>query len=437
MMSVFAYVLVDLIHFAKIIFLCDMYLKFDTRNEKYKKFVIGIEVICMSVISIFTYYCKNEGLVLFISILAVSGLVFTLYKEKFINVIVAVTWITFTVSMIDTMSTVMSDLIANLIGLVNDSVIRLGASVVSLVFIFIVGKMYCKKYDNGIKTIGIKNLFLFTLLALVDAVIITVSAYITINESPGEHRILYSVSFILVIIGMYIQLGAVILLFMQRNVLQEKKQITEKYLNEQISHYEYLEKRETETKKFRHDLRNHMQVISDLAHNGEYEKIEHYLDVMNMKIENFGNLVTVQHGIVDSIINKYYSLALQSGISMNIKGIFPKECSIEPYDLCTIFSNVLSNALEATIEADEKVINLECRYNDKNIIIVVSNTYKDVGQFDGEKIKTRKDDIDYHGYGLTNIRESIQKHSGVLDIETKNGVFTISLMLNYVGNEVV
>ena len=67
----------------------------------------------------------------------------------------------------------------------------------------------------------------------------------------------------------------------------------------------------------------------------------------------------------------------------------------------------------------------------------MSNTYKDVGQFDGEKIKTRKDDIDYHGYGLTNIRESIQKHSGVLDIETKNGVFTISLMLNYVGNEVV
>lgn len=436
-MSISCYIIADIIHYIKILILCNMLLKFEPRKRGCREIVVLIGAVLMVLSSVATYVCSNALIVLLISVLSLSIILCAIYKETESTMIISAVWITFSMSLIDTMSSILMDVIVDLLKIDNQNVSRIGFAIISLVFIYFIGVIYHKKYGEGIKGLGIKNLLLFTLLVIVDAFVVMAMAGVTLKENLVNYKILYSVAFILVIIGIFIQLGAVILLFMQRNVFKEKKQITEKYLDEQISHYEYLERRETETKKFRHDLRNHMQVISDLAHNGEYEKIEHYLDVMNMKIENFGNLVTVQHGIVDSIINKYYSLALQSGISMNIKGIFPKECYIEPYDLCTIFSNVLSNALEATIEADEKVINLECRYNDKNIIIVVSNTYKDVGQFDGEKIKTRKDDIDYHGYGLTNIRESIQKHSGVLDIETKNGVFTISLMLNYVGNEVV
>jgi sensor histidine kinase regulating citrate/malate metabolism len=216
---------------------------------------------------------------------------------------------------------------------------------------------------------------------------------------------------------------------MQRNVYKEKKQITEKYLNEQKNHYEYLDNREKETKKFRHDLRNHMQMLSNFARNHQYDDFEKYLETIEMKIESFGNIITVHNGIVDAVINQFYSKAIQDNIKMEVSGRFPEDCAIDAYDLCTIFSNVLSNALEAAIKTDEKLVTVECRYTDKNIIVVVTNSFINDGN---ETIKTRKDDLDYHGYGLENTKDSIEKYHGVFDIETKDNLFILKILFNYI-----
>ena len=177
---------------------------------------------------------------------------------------------------------------------------------------------------------------------------------------------------------------------MQRNVYKEKKQLTEKYLNEQKNYYEYLENREKETKKFRHDLRNHMELISSMVHNHEYEKIDTYLEQMQIKVEELGNIVTVQNGTVDAIINQYYAKAKQQGITMDVAGRFPEECRIDTYDICTIFSNVLSNALEAAAQTEEKYISVECRYTDRNIIIVAKNSYNSDQPGGSVQLKTRQ-----------------------------------------------
>ena len=95
-----------------------------------------------------------------------------------------------------------------------------------------------------------------------------------------------------------------------------------------------------------------------------------------------------------------------------------------------IFSNVLSNAFEAAEETEEKIISVECRYNDKNIIIVVKNSFNYEGNNANVLLKTRKGDVDYHGYGLENVKESIAKYNGILDIDTKDGVFILTIVFN-------
>ena len=102
-----------------------------------------------------------------------------------------------------------------------------------------------------------------------------------------------------------------------------------------------------------------MELISNLAKNHEYDKIDEYIEQMHERIDTFGNLITVQNSIVDAIINQYYARAEQSGVTMEVKGRFPMDCNIDTYDLCTIFSNVLSNALEAALETDEKYVSME------------------------------------------------------------------------------
>ena len=119
-------------------------------------------------------------------------------------------------------------------------------------------------------------------------------------------------------------------------------------------------------------------------------------------------------------MNRYYMDAKNYGITITVNGSFPRECKIDAYDLCTIFSNILSNALEAARQAPEKRIALSCRYTSSNIIIIIKNTFMNVGQFDRKQIQTSKQDLDYHGFGLENIRECVEQHNGLMDIEIKN-----------------
>ena len=266
-------------------------------------------------------------------------------------------------------------------------------------------------------------------------VIVLFLAAIARKEEQITNMLMFIVSLILVILGLFLQLGAVILIMVQRNIYKESQQLTEKYLEEQKNHYEYLEKRETETKKFRHDLRSHMELLSALAKEHRYDEFDKYVEEINVNIDSFGNNVSVQNGIVDAIINKYYSEAVANEVNMEVKGRFPSDCKIDAYHLCTIFSNILSNALEATIEAKKKWISVECRYTDNNILVEVKNTFDNKNTARNSKAKTHKKDANNHGFGLENVKDSISKYKGLWEIDIDEDIYTITISFNYVRQE--
>lgn len=432
-MSLFLYTIMDVVHMIGIVLLCEMFFRFEKREIIYNKFVQLVLMIFIVAASIGLYIGNNEivEFVAYISVVCITLCI--VYKEKiYVNVICSL-WIMVIMALFDNMSIVLFELVGNIISLNNDELSRLFCSFISLTYVCILGKLYNRRYSACVGKIGKWNLITFTALNIIDTVLVTLLAIIVVDEKNNKLKMGYTIVFVLVILGLFIQLGAVILLLLQSNVYKEKKLITEKYLNEQKSHYEYLEKREIQTKKFRHDLRNHMQMLSDLAKEHKYDEFDKYLEKINMKIDRFGNVITVQNGIVDAIINRYYSDALSKNIKMEVKGRFPSDCAIEAYDLCTIFSNLLSNALEGTINAEDKWITIECRYTENNIIVLVKNS---IGiRYERGKLKTTKDDKGNHGYGLDNVKDSILKYSGVWDIEEKDNEFIVKILFNYLRME--
>lgn len=353
-----------------------------------------------------------------------------LYKERMHSIVIATVWMLIALSMIDTMTFMLYDIIMQLFNINGESVVNLAVSLITLLMIYIVGRLYKKYTSMTLKSIGVANLIGFIILLAIDTFVVTVMAPPNVDLYMEDKRNIYLLAVVFVIIGIFIQLAAVILLFTQRNVYKEKEELTDKYLNEQKHHYQYLENRERETKKFRHDLRSHMELISNLAKNHEYDKIDKYIEQMHMQIDTFGNVITVQNSTVDAIINQYYARAEQSGVTMEVKGRFPVDCNIDTYDLCTIFSNVLSNALEAALETEEKYVSLECRHNDKSIIISVVNSYDAQTKSGNAQWRTQKTNTDYHGYGLENIKDSVNKYNGLFDIETKDNMFNLKILFD-------
>ncbi len=429
---IFAYVLGDILHLVKFIVLCDMFFVFQRRVTGYNKRMMAVAGLIMTPASLFIYFYNNEFAEMFVYAVVIVALMCMLYREKFHRIVIVSIGLIFAFSMLDTMTDILVETTMELIQVNGEEIAKIGAAIVSLVLVYIAGRVFQKNSAIGMKTFGTVPLLGLTLLIGVDTIVVTVAAVTNSQFRFEKNKSLYLVAVILTILGIFVQLIAVITLLAQRNIYREKKQLTEKYLDEQKTYYEYLEKRERETKKFRHDFRSHMELISTMVKNQEYDKIEDYLEKMHIRMEELGNNVTVQNGIVDAVLNQYYAKAGQQGVTLEVKGRFPADCKIDAFDICTIFSNILSNALEASAETEKKHMSIECRYNDTKVIIVAKNSFYNNRKTAGTLLKSQKGNMDYHGFGLENMKDSIAKYNGVFDIETKDDLFILTIMFDNV-----
>ena len=119
-----------------------------------------------------------------------------------------------------------------------------------------------------------------------------------------------------------------------------------------------------------------------------------------------------------AILNKNYSDAQKRNVNLKISGHLPQPCNIDAIDLCTIFSNLLSNAIEASSQTQERLVTLECGYTKDKILLSVRNSYNH----------------NYHGYGLLNVKKSVKKHNGYINIEP-NEEFVVNISMNYEKKE--
>ncbi len=431
----FSCVIADVILVISILLFCKIIFGFNEHKNSYNSFKLilsGFGLICVSIIINLVDYVVIETIVY---IIVVCLLMSSIFNEKVITLVISTFWTMLIMEMLDTMSVVLLEIIAILVGNSSEGITRILRAVILFTFVLLLSKVFKKKFRGGIKTIGVGGVIGFTILTIIDTFIVMVIALVTSIEERVTNQILFFIAFILVILGLFLQLGAVILIMVQRNVYKESQQLTEKYLEEQKNHYEYLEKRETETKKFRHDLRSHMEMLTVLVKKRQYDKFEKYVEEINVNIDRFGNNVTVQNGIVDAIINKYYSEAVANEVDMEVKGRFPSDCKIDAYHLCTIFSNILSNALEATIEAEKKWISVVCKYTDDNILVEVKNTFDNKNTARNGKLRTHKKDANNHGFGLENVKESISKYDGLWGVDIQENIYTITISFNYVRQE--
>ena len=431
-MELFLYVLTDIIHFTTVLFTCKFFFSFQLKNVKHIRFMLMGAFSLVGVISAFFYYFDSNIIEMYIYVISMVVLGIMLYKEKTYSTTIVMIWILFALSVVGIMTSTMWKIFMLLFNINGEFVSSLAAAVISLIIIYGFGRAYRIKTTTTLQEIGYGNLIGFAVLLIADMFVVS-CIVVGADMYDKSIRNLYLIAVILIIIGIFIQLGAVIILFAQRNVLKEKEQITDAYLTAQKNHYEYLENREKETKKFRHDLRSHMEMISNLAQNQKYDKIDEYLEQMNMKIDTFGHIVTVHNSMVDAIINQYYAKAKENGITMTVEGKFPVDCAIEAYDLCTIFSNVLSNAYEAAMETEEKLISLVCGYTERNIIITVENSSHKELSGSGFHWRSKKENADYHGYGLENIKDSVKKYDGIFDIEIKDNRCMLRISFNHKG----
>ena len=84
-MSLFVYVLADIIHLVKIIVLCDMFFLLHRRDIKHKGALFAILGIVMSGVSVFIYKYDNDFIEFCIYVVALILMILLVYKEKLLH----------------------------------------------------------------------------------------------------------------------------------------------------------------------------------------------------------------------------------------------------------------------------------------------------------------------------------------------------------------
>ena len=251
-------------------------------------------------------------------------------------------------------------------------------------------------------------------------------------EAEKESRL--TLPFVIVVLGVFLQMFTVFVLAVANQTWKEKEQLNKEYLSALEEHYRYLGKKEEETKKFRHDVRNHLYTLDELVRQGREEEYHCYMKEIFGILESPSYHVDTGNSVVDAIINQYAVTFREEEITLTLEGHLPVDCFVASFDLCVLFSNMLQNALEAVRKWEKKEIKILLRYDDYGIFIHEENTY-DTVIIKHNHLVTNKEDSTIHGIGSINMRESIEKYSGTMEYTAKNHWFGVTIYLQRPFND--
>ena len=211
-----------------------------------------------------------------------------------------------------------------------------------------------------------------------------------------------------------------------RNVrLQQENQL----LSMQQQRYESLKAAIEEARQARHDLRHQLCQLDALAEEGNLEKIKAYLSGAVSRIPSL-EMHFCENRAADSVVGYYWALAKRENIPYSVQIDLPECLPVDEINLCLVLSNLLENALEASLRtapARRRIKLTAYLHGNSLALIQVENTYDGVirekdGVFQSSK---RKGD----GVGLQSVRHIAEKSGGVSTVTYQDGLFCVKVML--------
>ena len=202
------------------------------------------------------------------------------------------------------------------------------------------------------------------------------------------------------------------------------------FLSLQQARYDNLCTAIEEARQARHDIRHHFVQLSSLAEKGDLEKIKDYLSAATSKIPDY-NLHFCENKAADSVIGYYSALAKRENIPFHTRASLPEHLSIDEIDMCLVLSNLLENALQASMktESPRRKINMEVYLHYTHLLLIhVENTFD--GEIEKKNNVFQSSKRAGSGIGIESVRHIAEKNGGACSFTYENGIFSAKVMLS-------
>ena len=221
------------------------------------------------------------------------------------------------------------------------------------------------------------------------------------------------------------------MILVRRTEEQERKENNYLLMNQRINALEDYTRltweRQEETMRIRHDLRHYNRLLLSLIESGETKKAADLIVAQEGEILAASAPTYCQNPIINAALGVYFQRAEEQGIPVTQSVKLPPQLTMEEKDLAILLSNLLENAIIASMRqpADRRELNLSLQYHGPQYILSVENRCDTPVIFgpDGLPVTAEKG----HGLGMASLKDFCRKYKAETDIRQQDGWMRVLL----------
>jgi len=178
-----------------------------------------------------------------------------------------------------------------------------------------------------------------------------------------------------------------------------------------------------------HDLKHQIAVLRAEPDAGRRSA---YLDGMEEEIRDYEAQNKTGNSVLDTVLTGKSLYCARHGVELTCVADGARLEFMDVMDLCTIFGNILDNAIECELRVEERekrLIHLAV-YAKKDLLVIRCENYcPEVLKFqDGLPVSTKPEGA-YHGYGIKSVRRAAGKYGGAVTVHNGEEWFEINVVV--------
>lgn len=196
--------------------------------------------------------------------------------------------------------------------------------------------------------------------------------------------------------------------------------------------YAHIRQCMEDTAVMRHEWKNLVAALHALAQKGDLTQLEQTLSGLDKQLTELSSVQYSKNFTINILLQNAAARAAGDGVGFQATALVPPELAIDERDLCVLLLNLLDNALQAASECPEghRNVHIGIRINHGYLTVQCSNTY--VGPLpldENGQLRTIKPNSSEHGFGLLQIRKTVDKYHGMFDVSYTEDQFTAAASL--------
>ena len=245
------------------------------------------------------------------------------------------------------------------------------------------------------------------------------AVFVLADKAQKEYAEVYSLVSVVILLLVNILIGYIYIKLADDQQIRRKNTVYEQQLELCERHQEETELATLQMRDVKHNMRNNLISLLAYAEQGECEKMIGFInDVMEEGRLRTSKVTTTGNIVIDSLVEYWQRAAEKAGIDFQAELSIPMEMPFKGADISLILGNLLENAVEGAEKTTKrKYIKFCLKYDRKNLLITIENSYGGKLQRVKEELRTTKEDTANHGIGLASVRRAARKYQGTVFID--------------------